>query len=106
MRVELHVPDRVWAQVLDVAEQNYTTVAAVVEAAIRDAIRPSAVKHLEAQARRNQILQAWGEGLTDAAIAECTGELKSYVGDTRRAAGLPPNQVRPKQKYHHERKTA
>lgn len=106
MRVELHVPDQVWAKVLDVAEQNYTTVAAVVEAAIRDAIRPSAVKQLQAQARKNQILQAWGEGLTDAAIAERTGELRQYVGEVRRAANLPPNQVRPKKQYHYERKAS
>ena len=93
MRIELNVPDRVWAQVLDVAEQNYTTVAAVVEAAIRDAVRPSSITALQARARRNHILRLWGEGKTDAVIAEVTGELRQYVADTRRAAKLPPNRV-------------
>lgn len=105
MRVELNIPDRVWAHVLSIAEENHTTVALTIEAFIRDGIRPSAVKSLQAQARKHDILRAWGEGLTDSAIAERTGELKSYVGDVRRAAKLPPNQV--KQKHHHtERKTA
>jgi hypothetical protein len=106
VRVELNIPDRVWAMVLEVAEENHTTVALTIEAFIRDGIRPSAVGKLRAQARRQAILRAWGEGLTDGAIAERTGELRQYVGDVRREAGLPPNQVRPKQKYHYERKTA
>lgn len=101
----MNIPDRVWAETLTVAEENFTTVAAVIEAAIRDAIRPSAVKQLEARARRNQVLQAWGEGLTDAAIAERTGELRQYVGEVRREAKLPPNRVGGK-KYHYERKTS
>ena len=105
MRVELNLPDSVWAQCLDVAEQNYTTVARVIEAAIKDMIRPSSVAKLQADARRNHVLQAWGEGLTDAQIAERTGELKNYVADVRRAAKLPPNLVGGR-KYHYERKTA
>ncbi|WP_336633683.1 MULTISPECIES: hypothetical protein [unclassified Microbacterium] len=104
MRVELNIPDKVWAQVLNMAEQNHTKVPLLIEAFIRDGIRPSAVKTLQAQARKQAILQAWGEGLTDAAIAERTGELKAYVGDVRRATKLPPNQVR--SKYPYERKTA
>ena len=91
MRVELNLPDKVWAACLNVAEQNHTSVARVVEAAIRDAIRPSSIAKLQTEARRNQILQAWGEGLTDAVIAERTGELRQYVADTRRKAGLPAN---------------
>lgn len=106
MRVELHLPDKVWAEALDVAEKNYTTVARVIEAAIRDALRPSTMARLEAQARRNHVLQAWGEGLTDAAIAERTGELKQYVSDTRRNAGLPPNRVGQPPRTSHERNRA
>lgn len=105
MRVEVNLPDKVWAACLNVAEQNHTSVARVVEAAIRDAIRPSSIAKLQAEARRNQVLQAWGDGLTDAQIAERTGELKQYVGDVRRSKGLPPHLVRT-QKYHYERKTA
>lgn len=103
MRVEIHIPDRAWAQVLEVAETNHTTVARVVEAAIRDAVRPSAVAKLQTEARRNQVMQAWGEGLTDAQIAERTGELKNYVANVRRSKNLPPNLVGGR-KYHHERK--
>lgn len=94
MRVEINLPDKVWADCLSVAEENHTTVARVVEAAIRDALRPSMVTHLRVEARRNHILQLWGEGLTDALIAERTGELRQYVATVRRKAGLPPNQIR------------
>ena len=104
MRVELNIPDRAWAQVLQVAEENHSTVASVVEAAIRDAIRPSSMAKLEAAARKHRVLQAWGEGLTDAAIAERTGELKQYVANVRRKANLPPNMLRG-EKYQYERKT-
>lgn len=104
MRVELNIPDRVWAQVLTVAEENHTTVPLTIEAFIRDGIRPSAVKTLESRARKQAILQAWGEGLTDAAIAERTGDLKNYVAGVRRAANLLPNHLR--RKTTHERKTA
>lgn len=93
MRVEINLPDQVWAEVLNVAEANSTTVARVIEAALRDAMRPGEMKRLEQRARRNHVLKAWGEGLTDAAIAERTGELKTYVAATRRAAKLPPNAV-------------
>lgn len=105
MRIEINLPDRVWAECLDVAEKNFTTVPRVIEAAIRDAIRPSAIGKLQVEARRNQIVQAWGEGLTDAAIAERTGELKHYVASVRRAKGLPANLVGGR-KNHYERKTA
>lgn len=105
MRVEIHVPDKVWVAALNLAETNHTTVAAVIEGAIRDAIRPSAIDKLRAQARQNQIVQAWGEGLTDAQIAERTGELKAYVGDVRRRAKLPPNMLRDRRTTT-ERKTA
>lgn len=105
MRVELNLPDRVWAQTLTVAEEQHTTVARVIEAAIRDALRPSAVAKLQVEARRNHVLQAWGEGLTDTQIAERTGELKSYVGDVRRSKNLPPNLVKGR-KYTYERKTS
>ena len=91
MRVELNLPDRVWAECLDVAEQNYTTVGRVIEAAIRDMLRPSMITQLQAQARHNHILRLWGEGLTDAVIAERTGELRQYVAQVRRKAGLPAN---------------
>lgn len=94
MRVEINLPDKVWAECLGVAEENYTSVARVIEAAIRDALRPSMVTHLRAEARKNHILRLWGEGLTDALIAERTGELRQYVATTRRKAGLPPNQIR------------
>lgn len=101
MRVELNLPDRLWGELVNVAEANATTVARVVEAAVRDALRPNAMSKLEQRARRNHVLQAWAEGLTDAAIAERTGELKNYVAATRRAAGFPPNRVGA-----NERKTA
>lgn len=93
MRVEIHLPDQVWAEVLAVAEANSTTVTRVIEAALRDAMRPGEMKRLEQRARRNHVLRAWAEGLTDAAIAERTGELKTYVAATRRRANLPPNPV-------------
>lgn len=105
MRVELNLPDKAWAQVLAAAEENHTTVPRFIEAAIRDAIRPSMIAKLHAEARHQRVLQAWGEGLTDAQIAERTGELKQYVGDVRRAAKLPPNLVGGR-KYTYERKSA
>lgn len=93
MRIEINLPDRLWGEVLNVAEANATTVARVVEAAVRDAMRPNEMGKLEQRARRNHVLQAWAQGLTDAAIAERTGELRNYVAATRRAAGFPPNRV-------------
>lgn len=105
MRVEVNLPDKVWAECLTVAESNHTSVARVIEAAIRDAIRPSSIAKLQAEGRRNQVLQAWGEGLTDAEIAERTGELRAYVGTVRRSKNLPPNRIGG-MKYHYERKTA
>lgn len=94
MRVELNLPDKAWAAVLDAAEKDHTTVALFVEAAIRDALRPSHVTKLQAQARRHMILRAHAEGLTDRAIAERTGELVGYIAKVRRDAGLHPNQLR------------
>lgn len=91
MRVELNLPDKTWAEVLDVAEQQSTTVARVVEAAIRDALRPSSFARLQQQARRNQIVQLVAEGFTDRQVAERTGEVIGYVAAARRAANLPPN---------------
>lgn len=105
MRVELNIPDRVWAECLDIAEKNHTTVPRVIEAAIRDAVRPSAIGKLQVEARHNHILQAWGEGLTDAAIAERTGELKQYVAKVRRSKNLLPHSAT-RRHYTHERKTA
>lgn len=104
MRVELNVPDKVWAMVLGVAEENHTSVARVIEAAIRDAVRPSAVGKLRTEARHQQVLQAWGEGLTDTQIAERTGEMKGYVATVRRSKNLPPNLVGGR-RYTYERKT-
>lgn len=94
MKVELHLPDTVWAKALQVAEEQRTTVARVIEAAVRDAVRPSHMQKLEVIARQNHIVQLVGEGLTDAVIAERTGELKAYVGQVRRRHHLPANQVR------------
>ncbi|WP_295014824.1 hypothetical protein [uncultured Microbacterium sp.] len=93
MQIIIDVPDRDWAKLLDLAETNATTTANVVEAAIRDALRPSELGKLRIKARRNHILQAYSDGLTDAEIAERTGEIKAYVASTRRAAHLPPNRV-------------
>ncbi|MFL2002163.1 hypothetical protein [Microbacterium sp. A1-JK] len=105
MKVELNIPDKVWAEVLEIAETNHTSVARVIEATIRDAVRPSAMAKLHVEARRNHIAQLWGEGLTDAQIAERTGELKSYVATVRRGKSLPPNLVGGR-KYTYERKSA
>ncbi|KJL37071.1 hypothetical protein RR49_01183 [Microbacterium ginsengisoli] len=94
MRVEIHLADSTWAEVLTFAEEHGTTVARVIEAALRDAVRPSSIAKLRNAARRNQVLQAWGEGLTDAAIAERTGEVRGYVAGVRRSKNLPPHSVR------------
>lgn len=105
MRVELNLPDKVWAECLNVAEQNHTSVARVVESAIIAAVRPSLPARLRSEERRNRILRAWKEGLTDAVIAERTGELRQYVADTRRKAGLPVN-IQRRATGTKERKTA
>lgn len=91
MRIEINMPDTLWATVLEVAESNDTTVPRVVEAAIRDALRSSAMRNLQHAARRRRIVTAWGRGMTDVEIAEHTGELRNYVADVRRKAKLPPN---------------
>jgi len=93
VRVEIHLADTTWAEVLTFAEDHGTTVARVIEAALRDAVRPSSIAKLRNAARRNQVLQAWGEGLTDTAIAERTGELRNYVAGVRRSNHLPPHPV-------------
>jgi hypothetical protein len=91
MKVHFDVPDKVWAHLVELAEERHVSVAVVVSAAVADALRPSSMARLEADARKNHVLQLVRSGMTDAQIAERTGELKSYVGDTRRGAGLAAN---------------
>lgn len=91
MKVHLDVPDKIWAQLVDLAEARHVTVAVVVSAAVADALRPSSMARLEAEARRNHVIQLVKAGMTDRQIAERLNELKYYVSDTRRSAGLPAN---------------
>lgn len=93
MKVSFEMPDRAWVQLVDLAEIRSTTVGAVVAAAVHDALRPSEMAELHVKARRNMIVQLVLGGYTDREVAERTGELKGYVGDVRRSAGLPPNRV-------------
>jgi hypothetical protein len=94
MKVHIDVPDRVWAQLIDLSEERGVSVGHVVSAAIADALRPSSMARLEAQGRRNHIVQLVKAGLTDAQIAERTGELKQYVAGVRRSAHLAANRQR------------
>lgn len=97
MRVHFEIPDVLWAQLVDVAEERGTSVAHLLSAAAGSLTHLDRGKQIRAAARRQRVLDLVREGRTDAEICLLTGELKNYVADNRRGAGLAAN---------HGRKTA
>lgn len=89
------MPDDVWGRLATIADDRNTTIAELLVAAVMEITEP--------RTRGERVVQLVRAGLTDAQIAERTGELKSYVGDVRRAAKLPPNR---QWRTDNERKTA
>lgn len=77
------LPDQIWGRLATVAADRGVKIEDLLVAAVREVVKP--------RSRRERVLAYVRAGYTDAGAAEATGELKSYVGDVRRAAGLPPN---------------
>jgi len=95
MRVNFEVPDRVWARLLDVAEEHHTTAASVLSAAVVSITHQPT--RMDVTHRRERVLRLVRDGFTDQQISVYTGELKNYVADTRRKAGLPANRPYPRE---------
>lgn len=77
------VPSKVWGRIASIAEDRGTTVEEILVAALKEIVRPTN--------RHERVLQLVRAGLTDARVAERTGELKNYVANVRRQAGLKAN---------------
>lgn len=81
--MNVNVPTTVWARMVNVAEARGVKVEDILVAAIVEVTKP--------RNRKERVLELVRAGLPDAVVAERTGELKNYVGDTRRKAHLAPN---------------
>ena len=79
----VELPPAVWGRMASVAEDRGVTISDLLVSAVHDILKP--------RSRRERVLHALRMGLTDAVAAERTGELKNYVANVRRDAGLPPN---------------
>lgn len=77
------VPANIWGRIATIAEDRGVTVEEILVTAIKEITAP--------RNRQERVLQLVRAGLTDARIAERTGELKNYVAAVRRRAGLPAN---------------
>lgn len=77
------LPDTVWGRLATTADARGVSVEDLLVAAITEVVKP--------QSRQERVLEAVRAGLSDAVVAERTGELKQYVGVVRRRAGLPAN---------------
>lgn len=77
--VQLH--PRVWGLLATVADDRGTTIEDLLTAAIGTVLQP--------RDRRERVLLALRAGLPDQVVAERTGELKNYVSNVRRQAGVP-----------------
>jgi uncharacterized protein YerC len=82
----MRFPPNVWGRLATIADDRGTNIADIITTAVINELRP--------RDRRSWVLQLVRQGYSDRAIAETTGELKSYVGDVRRAAKLPANRDR------------
>lgn len=84
--MNVKLPDQVWGRLASVADDRGVTVEQLLIAAVAEVVKP--------RDRRERVLHYVRAGYTDARVAEATGELKHYVGDVRRRAGLPANRQR------------
>ena len=91
MNVKFRIPDHVWAQIVDIADERGTTVAHLMSAATGSLTQPGSGRQIRAIARRTRIIELVKAGYSDSTVAAVTGELKSYVGDVRRKNNLPAN---------------
>lgn len=80
------IPESVWGRLASVAETRGVTVEDLLVASITEVIKP--------RSRQERIVQLAHAGLPDRVIAERTGELKGFVGEVRRRAGIPVNKQR------------
>lgn len=86
VKVSVELPQNVWGRLATIAEDRGVTVAQVIGGAVIHELRP--------KDRRQWILALVKSGYCDRRVAEITGELKQYVSQVRRAAGMPANRDR------------
>ena len=77
------LPDAVWGRLATVADVRGVDVPDLLVAALTEILKP--------RNRREHIVFLAQAGYTDARICEATGELRQYVGDVRRKAGISAN---------------
>jgi hypothetical protein len=82
----MRFPPNVWGRLATIADDRGTNIADIITTAVINELRP--------RDRRAWVIQLVRDGYPDRAIAETTGELRAYVGEVRRKAGLPPNRDR------------
>ena len=91
MEVRFKVPDLIWAQILQNAEDRGNTVSQLMSGAALSLVQKDAGRKIRAEARRQRVIDLVRAGMVDADIAAVTGELKQYVATNRQRAGLPAN---------------
>lgn len=109
MKVTIDFPPEDWWELCNVAETQGVPVAEFVTRALQNAAHPAELSKFERErARRQAIVSLVRQGLTDDVIAERLGELRGYVAEARRRAGLAPNTRNHLSRAAgaHERKTA
>lgn len=104
MRVTFEIPDQIWGRLASIADDGDTDVPTLMTLAAARIVNRDAARVLRAAKRHERVLRGVRAGLTDAEIALRTGDLKNYVADVRRGAGLPAN--RRQRQNINERKTA
>lgn len=96
MKIHFDIPDRMWAELLAVAEEQQVPVASIVSEAVTETLRAH-IGHLatvrrrrEMRLRRARVIRLARAGHPDAEIARRTGELLNYVARVRRESEIKP----------------
>lgn len=91
MEVRFKVPDVIWAEILENAEERGATVAHLMSAAALTLVHRDSGRYVRAAARRKRVVDLVRAGYVDKDVAAMTGELLQYVQNNRRREGLPAN---------------
>jgi len=83
----LKLPEPIWGRLATIAADRKTNVGQIIYAAVMNELKP--------RDRREYVLSLVRSGYPDRVVADMTGELRQYVAETRRRAGLPANKDRP-----------
>ena len=89
--VHFEIPDPIWARLLNVAEERGTEIPQLLSAAAVSITHGDPVRFRRATARRQRVIALVRAGLTDREVAFETGEVRQYVAEQRRKAGLAAN---------------